>query len=139
MMEARIICTCRSVRISDLGKSLTQGESFTLDEAAARKSADLMQLAQAGAVKISYSKKPDFRPAPSNGYRQVAQRGPNVPQVPSPLDPTMLLFQQLQKQVEALRNDLPALVDKAVAKALAERDRLGKVEEIRLKKRKSKT
>jgi hypothetical protein len=137
MIEAKITCTYRSVRIPDMGKVLVQGESFTVSEEVARKSADLAQLKQAGGVTVEYVKKPDMRPAPTNGHHPMTSRVASTPPVPAPPDQTTLLL-QLQQDLAALRRELPVLVDKAVAKALADRDRQmpGKVEEIGPRKRK---
>lgn len=128
MIEARITCTCRSVRINDLGnRMLSQGESITVDEASARKSVDLAQLKQAGGVRVEYIKTPDMRPAPTNGHVVNKTPAPGRIPAPAPIDMVMLL----QQQLEAIRRELPGLVDKAVAKAFAERDReKHKAEEI---------
>ncbi len=54
MTEARITCTCPHIIIADLGLHMTQGSVVYVDEAAARKSKDLLRVARVGGVDVRF-------------------------------------------------------------------------------------
>jgi len=90
MIEARITCKTRSLRIGDLGLTLTRNEVVFLPREKAAKSKDLIVSQNAGAVEIQYVQRarvtrepPRVQPSPPS--RPVRNPEPSHPAgVPNP-------------------------------------------------------
>jgi hypothetical protein len=91
---------------------MSQGEILVLDEHTAKKSMDLEHLKQIGAVKVEYLKRTETKPI----VQTIPVKNATALNPPPPDLATVI-----QQQLEALRKDLPILIDKAVDKALSEK------------------
>jgi len=123
MKEARVKCTCPSYKLNDLGRFLTWGQSFTIQEDEAQRSNDLKRAEKIGAVTIRWAERCRAVKQPSNAPPYLRNLKKPIQVTP---DPTPIQY----IQVDDLREVLGALMEE-FRNSLVEEIR-GMVDEARL-------
>ena len=118
MKEARIICTCQQIRISDLNLILERGQTAYVSQNAAFKSQDLARARNTGGVAVQFIQRCQEERPPGDDTDGVAippvpRRVKPAPPTPSATDNTQKIMRfieaELRRQLGPLVEDMRAL------------------------------